>query len=198
MKTKNIERHSKNENNEDVILCRTCNIVKLLDEFPNHPHGQKGKDTRCKECRNEYTHNYHKIHKEELKESRVEYWRTYKENNIEIIRERKRRYKKTLKARLANNLRTRIHHALKGLCKSKKTLDLLGCDVEFFKKHLEAQFTEGMTWDNYGKDFNGWQVDHIIPCAKFDLSKDEDQYACFHYTNLQPLWAIDNLIKRAS
>lgn len=52
-------------------------------------------------------------------------------------------------------------------------------------------FTNGMTWDNYGQ----WHVDHIRPCALYDLTKEDQQMACFHYTNLQPLWAKDNMSK---
>ena len=59
--------------------------------------------------------------------------------------------------------------------------------------HLEAQFKPGMTWDNYG--LKGWHVDHIRPCASFDLRDPEQQRRCFHYTNLQPLWAEENLKK---
>jgi len=55
------------------------------------------------------------------------------------------------------------------------------------------QFKPGMTWDNYG--YYGWHIDHKVPCSNFDLSKPEEQYKCFHYTNLQPLWAEENLIK---
>jgi hypothetical protein len=68
---------------------------------------------------------------------------------------------------------------------------LLGCTLEFLKGYLEAQFVEGMTWDNYGE----WHIDHIIPCADFDLSNPVAQETCFHYSNLQPLWAEDNLKK---
>jgi len=57
--------------------------------------------------------------------------------------------------------------------------------------YLEKMFTDGMTWDNYGQ----WHLDHIRPCASFDLSDVEQRKACFHFTNLQPLWAKDNLIK---
>lgn len=72
----------------------------------------------------------------------------------------------------------------KKLCKKCKQL----------KKHLEIKFTKGMSWENYGK----WHVDHIKPCAKFDLTKESEQRKCFHYTNLQPLWAIDNFKKGAN
>jgi desulfoferrodoxin (superoxide reductase-like protein) len=58
---------------------------------------------------------------------------------------------------------------------------------------LEKQFKLGMNWDNYGR--SGWHIDHIKPCASFDLTKKEEQLKCFHYTNLQPLWARENLIK---
>ena len=63
------------------------------------------------------------------------------------------------------------------------------------KLHLENQFVDGMNWNNYGK--NGWHIDHIKPCASFDLTDPKQQKICFHYTNLQPLWAIDNLIKHS-
>ena len=80
-----------------------------------------------------------------------------------------------------------------GTSKSAATLELLGCSVEELKKHLENQFIKGMTWNNYG--LHGWHIDHIKPCASFDLTKEEEQRKCFHYTNLQPLWAKDNLSK---
>ena len=77
--------------------------------------------------------------------------------------------------------------------KSDKTLELLGASVTFVKKYLESLFQPGMSWDNYGE----WHVDHIIPCASFDLNDPEQQKKCFHYTNLQPLWAADNIAKGA-
>lgn len=58
---------------------------------------------------------------------------------------------------------------------------------------MQLQFKDGMNWGNY--NYNGWHIDHIKPCALFDLSKEEEQKKCFHYTNLQPLWGIDNLKK---
>jgi hypothetical protein len=68
---------------------------------------------------------------------------------------------------------------------------LLGCSVSFLKGFLEAKFTEGMTWQNHGE----WHIDHIKPCASFNLLDEEEQKKCFHYTNLQPLWAAENLSK---
>ena len=67
----------------------------------------------------------------------------------------------------------------------------VGCTSEKLRKHLEEQFENGMTWENIGK----WHIDHIKPCAKFDLNLEEEKHKCFHYTNLQPLWAVDNLKK---
>ena len=75
--------------------------------------------------------------------------------------------------------------------KSSQTLTLLGCDMPFFMRYLECKFTDGMSFSNYGE----WHIDHIIPCDNFDFTKPEDQAKCFHYTNLQPLWGLDNRIK---
>lgn len=90
-------------------------------------------------------------------------------------------------------LRVRLHIALKGKSKSERTLKLVGCGIEELKSHLQSQFKEGMNWDNYG--MYGWHIDHIRPCSSFELSKEEEQRKCFHYSNLQPLWAEENWIK---
>lgn len=83
--------------------------------------------------------------------------------------------------------------AVSGRVKSLHTEELIGCSMEYLRQHLEGQFTEGMAWDNYGK--SGWHVDHIIPLSYFDLMDPEQQKRAWHYTNLQPLWAVDNLKK---
>ncbi len=72
-------------------------------------------------------------------------------------------------------------------------MELIGCSSKELESYLETQFTEGMTWDNYG--YYGWHIDHIKPCASFDLSDPEQQKLCFHYSNLQPLWAKENIKK---
>jgi len=93
--------------------------------------------------------------------------------------------------KLKKSMRTRIWSVLKGKSKSKPTMKLLGCSIEECWQHLESKFQPGMTRENHGL----WHVDHIVPCASFDLRCPVQQMACFHYTNLQPLWAIDNIKK---
>jgi hypothetical protein len=99
--------------------------------------------------------------------------------------------------KLRMNLRHRVWNALQAneAGKSKSIQNLIGCPSDELRQHLETQFTTGMTWENYGK--HGWHVDHIRPCASFDLADPEQQQQCFHYTNLQPLWAVDNIRKGA-
>tara|TARA_B100001094_G_scaffold125669_1_gene121754 strand:- start:4629 stop:5054 length:426 start_codon:yes stop_codon:yes gene_type:complete len=90
-------------------------------------------------------------------------------------------------------LRRRLRSALsrKGIIKTNTTMELCGCTLEELKAHLEQQFVENMNWDNRSE----WHIDHIRPCASFDLTDIEQQKQCFHYSNLQPLWAHENLKK---
>jgi hypothetical protein len=70
-------------------------------------------------------------------------------------------------------------------------MEYIGCSIEHLKDYLQSKFENGMTWENYGK----WHIDHIRPCASFDLTDIEQQKICFNYKNLQPLWAEDNFKK---
>ena len=74
------------------------------------------------------------------------------------------------------------------------TLVLLGCSIKEVRIHLESQFIGEMSWENAGE----WHIDHRRPCASFDLTNPDDQKMCFHYSNLQPLWASDNMSKSDS
>ena len=96
--------------------------------------------------------------------------------------------------RLTGLLRHRLWMALKRASagKTARCADLVGCEIPQLMSHLEQQFTDGMTWENMGE----WHVDHIRPCASFDLTDPAQQRECFHFANLQPLWAADNLAKR--
>lgn len=95
--------------------------------------------------------------------------------------------------RLGKRLRDRIRQAIR-VNKGKKSMTtekLTGCTFEFLKNYLEKKFKKNMTWENYGE----WHIDHIVPCSSFDLTKTDEQKRCFHYTNLQPLWATENFKK---
>jgi hypothetical protein len=111
-------------------------------------------------------------------------------------RETTRRYRENRRKndpgfKLLMNLRSRIGAALKGAGKSRRTIELIGCSIAELKAYLESKFIAGMSWSNYGE----WHVDHIVPCCAFDLRSADDQNHCFHFTNLQPLWAADNFKK---
>tara|TARA_Y100000389_G_scaffold62718_2_gene58832 strand:- start:11826 stop:13094 length:1269 start_codon:yes stop_codon:yes gene_type:complete len=104
---------------------------------------------------------------------------------------RRERMKTDPQFKLRMNLSSRLGMALKGKLKSASTMALLGCSYTHAKEHLEKQFQPGMTWENHGT----WHIDHMMPCASFDLSCPEQQRRCFHYTNLQPMWGKENMSK---
>lgn len=106
----------------------------------------------------------------------------------------KRRRETDPNFKLRENLRRRLRFAIRGFGKTARTLELLGCTIFELRAYLEARFRPGMTWENYGPV---WHVDHKRPCAGFDLTDVAQQRVCFHYSNLQPLFAEENLRKRA-
>jgi hypothetical protein len=181
----------------NIKICRICGLEKKLTNFHRNKNNKDGLHTECKEC----AINYNKIHKEEIKEYNKK--RYVRNKNRFLLQNKNWRklnpsysndYKKLRRTidnnfKIIGNLRHRINLALKNNIKYKNIKELLGCSVEFLKKHLESQFTKGMTWDNYGE----WHVDHIKQCCTFDLSKLTQQEKCFNYKNLRPLWAKDNL-----
>jgi len=132
---------------------------------------------------------YSKIHRASFTEEQKQH-----ERDLQNSGAYKRRREK-IEFKIRGNLANRLRSAIKNNSKSEKTELLIGCSFEFLKKHIESQWSEGMSWDNYTT--KGWHIDHIIPCASFDLSKEEEQKKCFHYTNLQPLWWYDNLSKHS-
>lgn len=105
---------------------------------------------------------------------------------------RRKRRAKDVAFKILCYLRTRIYRAVTGLKKSIKTRELIGMDLQEFKIYLRGQFSPGMTWENYGPI---WHIDHIRPCASFDLTNAAQQRECFNWSNCQPLFAEDNLRK---
>ena len=119
----------------------------------------------------------------------------WKARNRDKESQRRRNFRARPGNRIIHNLRNRLYSAITGKrgIKAASTMDLVGCSARDLRRHIEKQWKPGMSWENYGQ----WHVDHIIPCAAFNLMSEEDQRRCFHYTNLQPLWALDNIIKSA-
>ena len=93
--------------------------------------------------------------------------------------------------RVIKSLRGRLTSIIKGKGKSKKTMELIGCDREHLLRHLEVQFEEGMEWGNYGE----WVIDHHIPIYAFDHENQKEMEACWHFSNLRPMWSEKNQSK---
>jgi hypothetical protein len=107
------------------------------------------------------------------------------------------RLSRTAEHHLADRIRTLIRNSLRRASanKASKTAVLLGCSTNDFKSYLEARFSDEMSWENYGNGKGQWNIDHITPISLFDLVDIAQQKAAFHYTNCQPLWAVDNFKK---
>jgi hypothetical protein len=162
--------------------CTKCKTQKPANEFYKDSSRGDGLNNMCKPCSKAKAQPYQKNYSKNY----------YQKNKSKINEQRKIRYHTNNQHRLAENCRSRIRNLLAGLHRSKRTLDLIGLDSwDQLMSYIENQFTDGMSWDNRDQ----WHIDHIRPCASFDLTCPIQQSECFHYTNLQPLWAKDNLIK---
>jgi hypothetical protein len=198
----------------ETKVCTKCNIEKELKYFNKMSKVKCGVRSYCRECQSIQSKKYRIDNKEKIKEYNTkwneenqEYYKKYFEEynklNYEKEKERKlkwsrdnkeysnnyqkQRKKEDILFRLKTNIRTSVNRYLK--YKSKHTFDIVGCTPQFLKEHLEAQFIDGMTWENRSE----WHIDHIIPLSS---AKTEDEvYMLCHYKNLQPLWAEDNLKK---
>ena len=116
------------------------------------------------------------------------------DRHLASARERRaKRYKSDIQFKLGLCLRRRLYMAVRNNHRSGMAVRELGCSIAELRQHLERQFKPGMTWENWG--LGGWHIDHIRPLASYDLSDTEQVRAACHYTNLQPLWAGDNIRK---
>jgi len=159
-----------------------CGKIKKFSEF-DYGFGNRSKILNhiCKECFPKYYKKYRKDNKDKknINDKKL------KENNINY--------------RISCNLRTRLSGAVKNNQKNGSAVKDLGCSIEKLKQYLEKQFYpnketgEQMTWENYG--LYGWHIDHIMPLSGFDLTNRKQFLKACHYTNLQPLWAKENLKK---
>jgi len=195
-------------------ICSKCDIEKQLSDFNKMSKIKCGVRSYCRECQKIESKKYRLKNKEKIKsyntkwnEQNEEYYKKYFEEYYKVNYDKeklrkqkwnqdnkeyfnnyqKQRKKEDILFNIITKMRNSINRYIK--YKSKHTFEIVGCTPQFLKEHLEKQFTDGMNWDNKGE----WHIDHIIPLSS--ATNEEELYKLCHYTNLQPLWAEDNLKK---
>jgi len=158
-----------------------------------YPEWKKNYRIKNKKKIAEYNKNYQLKNRERLSKL-VKEWRLKNKTFVKKYDNeyRKKRSLSDIQFKLTCRLRSRLGNALKRNYKIGSAIKDLGCSINEFKFYLEGQFISGMSWKNYGK----WHIDHKIPLAYFDLTNREQLLKAVHYTNLQPLWAKENMSKR--
>lgn len=189
------------------MICKTCNIEKELNEFYYRLDTKKYR-TSCKNCIKlnikEYrTDNYDKVvdskkkyyykNQEKCCERSRDWYSKNKDvrNKHHIIYIRNRR-QNDIEFKIYSNIQSRIYTALKNSEKYNTTIEIIGCSIKFYKMWLEYQFDEKMNWDNHG-DY--WHIDHVKPCASFNLLNEVEVKECFNWKNVRPIEKTLNLIK---
>jgi hypothetical protein len=187
---------------EKFYLCKSCKHIKAkerckeyykknrenLVEYRRRYVGEKREEVNAAQ-RDQYQIHKEKrllakkeyIGKPEVKKQRAEYARKYYNKRI----------KTDIQFKLSKSLRNRLKEAVKDGAKSGSAVSDLGCSIDEFKLYIENLFKDGMSWNNWGK----WHLDHIIPLSSVDLTVRENVLKVCHYTNIQPLWAEDNIRK---
>lgn len=183
-------------------ICFKCKVEKEISNFPPRKGKKFDVSCYCRKCisslfyerKKDLIKTKNKIYYEDNKEKALKQRKLYrdthkKERNVYLKKRRKE-----IDFRIIHTLRNRVRSALKNNQKKGSAIRDLGCTIPELKVYLEKQFKYGMTWENYG--FYGWHIDHIKPLSKFDLTSREQFLEANHYTNLQPLWAADNIRKK--
>jgi hypothetical protein len=191
-KIKSKNNYIKNKENYKLIItgktCSSCSIEKPINFFHKQIGSKDGYRSMCKECRsNKFKDDYlklpdfSKVHREKTKDYRL--------NNREKINKYfKDRYKNKPHEYAWRGMLSSVIRRI-GNKKEFSTYETLGYSAEQLKRHLENLFTEGMSWDNWGK----WHIDHKIPISKFN--ENDDPKIVNSLNNLQPMWAVDNIRK---
>ena len=184
-------------------LCRKCYYILNKEHILAYKAENKSPNKA------EYNRNYYLVNKSSLLKKKKQYHEEHRDEKLiykkqYYVKNRqkiidlnllyiKRRSKIDPLYKISRNIRSRLNSALKNNHKTGSAIRDLGCSIDFFKTHLENQFVQGMTWDNYGP--KGWHIDHIRPLCSYDLSNPEELKIACHYTNLRPLWWSENLSK---
>lgn len=159
--------------------CSQCKIKKPNIEFNKHCGNSSGLSTRCKSCDYQSTLLWQTKNK--------------KRSNAHKLKARKKRLSHDTEFKFKDNFRARMCTILKGFRLPREYEQYFSCSITEVLQHISNQWTEGMSWDNW--TVKGWHIDHIKPLALFNMRIEADRYTAWHYTNLQPLWAKDNLSK---
>lgn len=189
-------------------VCSKCKESKYICDFNKDKNKKDGLKTFCRECvkiKNEIYRKKNPIrykeHQKKYRDSnkekesiRLSIWRNDNKDKLNLYNIKYEKTRKNIDPifRLRRLTKNRIYNFLKtkNITKQNRTFDIVGCTPEFLKEYVENQFTEGMSWELMGKHIH---IDHIIPLSS--ANTEEDIYKLCHYTNLQPLWAEDNLRK---
>ena len=208
MKTTYTDRHR-----AYYIQNRQNILAKSKESYEKNPDKYKAKTNKWRENNREdhlsSLREWYRKNGEKVRADNLEHYRKNREKRIAQMREHHRKnheqyaekrleyYHDHLKLdsvhRIEGALRRRVRGALKSNIKAGRTFELIGCTSQELRDHLQSCFKSGMHWSNYGE----WHVDHIQPCASFDLADPQQQRRCFNWRNLQPLWAADNMAKSA-
>lgn len=175
--------------------CCSCLSIKVASMFDIDRSRKDGLHAYCSECRCNKAQKHYVTNSSRIKQQRLNHYYTKQKGN-ENFRS-KNRERQTIKEsidvyfKLKRRLRNRLYYAILNTNwrKKSKFSEYIGCERDILISYLESKFTEGMSWENYGK----WHIDHIIPLSSAD--SEEQLYKLCHYSNLQPLWAEDNIKK---
>ena len=190
------------------MKCEKCHIEKEISEFYFRNETNKYRKD-CKECFKLHSKIYRTENYDKVLESKKKYYYNnqekccersinWYENNKEIKNQKHIVYIRTrrqndIEFKIYSNIQSRIYSALKNDNKKKdSTLNIIGCSIVFYKNWLEFQFNENMNWDNHGEY---WHIDHVTPCASFNLLDDDHIKECFNWKNVRPIEKFLNLSK---
>ncbi len=186
---KNTKLKTIDSNGDLLKQCAKCKECKLLEFFSKHKKKADGYNGECRECRSVMFKNWREKNVEKNKQ-RCKEWDASNKERRQLYKQNRRQIPSV---KIIETMRSRMRDALDGKMKSANSINLLGCSSKYFKEYLEYMFDENMTWENRG--YNGWHIDHIVPCAYFDLTNPTHQHRAFSYHNTRPMWGAENMSK---
>lgn len=178
---------------EGMKLCKSCRNQQIKESKIRNKENLIDQNKKYYKKNKEKIAEYYKEHYKQNKDIYLNNNKKWRNNNKAILNEKARiRCVVDDNYRIKRNLRNRLNICIK---KNKSTMEYIGCDLDFLKLWLKSNFTKEMTFENYG---SYWHIDHVIPCANFDMTNENDIFNCFRWTNLQPLGASKNMSKNNS